>query len=152
MPTALNPRARAQLRGCDHVSNSACCTHFVYLPRPGDRSTVVAAIALPHTVFLAVIAGVLLPSLEILSMMNTTPITPEMDIIFAQDIRTGVMFTLGICVVLASGSTAIQQAIRAVDSTEQHHALIDMRRQPPSGSALDVKRLPPLRLYSSVVR
>lgn len=74
----------------------------------------------------AFIAGVLLPVLQEISATPSPFMPQDMVSMLTDDIATGVSLTLGISTVLASVSTAMQQAIRAIDSAPQRHALADM--------------------------
>lgn len=74
----------------------------------------------------AFLVGLTLPAINLIYILNTDEITADFGRIMLADLNTGLFLTLGISVVLAAISTAMQQAIRALDSAPQRLALADM--------------------------
>ena len=70
----------------------------------------------------AFIVGVLMPIFSSMSMGNTGDME-EVARILMSDIRTGMLLTFGITMALGAISTAINQAIRVIDSIDQMKAL-----------------------------
>ena len=69
----------------------------------------------------AFIVGVLMPIFS--SIVSSTGDMQDVERILVSDIRTGMLLTFGITMALGAISTAINQAIRVIDSVEQMKAL-----------------------------
>ena len=70
----------------------------------------------------AFLVGVLMPLFEATSV-SSSPDMEETSVILLGDIRTGMLLTFGITLVLGAISTAINQGIRVIDSIDQIKAL-----------------------------
>lgn len=71
----------------------------------------------------AFIVGVLLPMIDVVTRRGGAGSDPTGVLMFG-DIRTGIVLTLGITVVLAAVSTAVNQSIRLIDDIGQTRALV----------------------------
>lgn len=74
----------------------------------------------------AFIVGLLLPIIDIIMTVSVEGAIDEFSRVVLADVNTGLLVTLGISILLAAISTAVQQAIRAIDSGAQRQALADM--------------------------
>lgn len=74
----------------------------------------------------AFLVGLMLPIIHLILTVGTDQNMDESGRVMLMDINTGLLLTLGISAVLAAISTAVQQAIRAIDSAPQRVALADM--------------------------
>lgn len=74
----------------------------------------------------AFLVGLTMPIIHLILTVSTDQSMDKSGRIILTDINTGLLLTLGISAVLAAISTAIQQAIRAIDSAPQRLALADM--------------------------
>ncbi|QWW19598.1 ABC transporter permease [Schaalia sp. 19OD2882] len=84
--------------------------------------------------FVAFLTGFMLPVVNLLGAtdLSNAPDAPDthMAKVVVADVSTGMLLTLGITVVLAAASTAVNQSIRAIDTVEETRSLFVMGARP----------------------